>query len=1042
MRISEYTIKLAEALASGHAREHSYRPALKDLFSSFPDALAVNEPKRSEFGSPDFIIISEKNHDIVLGHAEAKDINVSLDKIEKSEQMRRYSGYPKIILTNGLEFRFFENGDKYETVIIGVLKDSIIDFDETQYDRLSNEISAFLQRPPESIRSGKRLAQIMGDKARRVRDNVVIYLQDGDIARSEELRKIYEMMTVLLVHDLTEEKFADMYAQTLVYGLFVARYGDKTLDSFTRQEARDLVPKSNPFLQKFFDHIAGPDFDIRLGHIVDELCAVFMVSDVQMLVHKHLRILENNDEKDPIIHFYEDFLKEYDPVERKKMGAYYTPLPVVRFIVREVDRVLKEEFNITNGLSDTEKKTIGTYKHSTKQTLHRVQILDPAVGTATFLNEIIKYIHTDFKGQEGRWESYVKEDLLPRLYGFELMMAPYTIAHLKLGMMLQETGVKDLTQRIGVYLTNTLEEGLSRQVNLDMAFGLGSAVAEEASQAGVIKHERPIMVIMGNPPYSGVSSNETKYANNLIAKYKVEPGGAQKLQERKHWLNDDYVKFIAFAEDVIANNGEGIVSMITNNGYLDNPTFRGMRWHLAKTFDKIYILDLHGNSKKKESAPDGGKDENVFDIQQGVGIIIAVKTGKKPTNKLARVFYAEIYGDRKSKFNILNHGIEFNELLISSPSYYLKPKNTEGESDFNKGIKLDNIFIKNTTGIVTGIDKLSIFLTPSELKSKTSEIIDTDDPYTKYEIKDSRRVSKEERLAELIEASEGIPTPVSYRPFDIRYMYYTKKPENWINSPRFDIMQNFINHENLALVAVRQYKTGDTYQHAFISTQMAESSLVSNRTSEIGYEFPLYLYDEGNERYVNFVPNVLAEFTKNLNNSYSSEDIIDYIYAVLHSPNYRKKYKEFLKIDFPRIPIPTQKTFNDLKPLGKQLRELHLMTSLILNENTTTFPESGSNIVEEVKYWVVESKTFWKDDQEPIEHKANTVTINKNQYFGNVPETAWNFRIGGYQPAQKWLKDRKNRKLTSDEIVHYERMIKVLIETDRIMNEIDTIWTP
>ncbi len=1044
MYISEYAIKLAEALASGHAREHSYRPALKDLFSSFTDALAVNEPKRSEFGSPDFIILSEKNHDIVLGHAEAKDINVPLDKIEKSEQMRRYSGYPKIILTNGLEFRFFENGEKYETVVIGELQTSSIHFDETQYDRLSNEIAAFLERPPESIRSGKRLAQIMGDKARRIRDNIIIYLKDEDKTRSEELRKIYEMMKVLLVHDLTEEKFADMYAQTLVYGLFVARYSDKTLDSFTRQEARDLVPKSNPFLRKFFDHIAGSDFDVRLGHIVDELCAVFMVSDVQMLVHKHLRILENTGEKDPIIHFYEDFLKEYDPNERKKMGAYYTPIPVVQFIVKQVDKILQEDFGITKGLADAEKKTIGTYKHSTKQTLHRVQILDPAVGTATFLNEIIKYLRKDFEGQEGRWESYVKEDLLPRLYGFELMMAPYTIAHLKLGMTLQETGVKDLTQRLGVFLTNTLEEGLPNQINLDMAFGLSSAVAEEASQAGVIKHSKPIMVLMGNPPYSGHSSNVTNYAQSIINKYKQDIPELKRPAQAK-WLSDDYVKFIAFSEDLINKNGEGIVAVITNNAYLDNPTFRGMRRRLLQTFDTIRILDLHGSFLKRETAPDGSKDENVFDIQQGVAIMLASKFSKKKSG-LGKLQHAELFGLRSEKFNNLSTDIKWTDVNYDKEMYFFTNKDMTGIEEYRKNISITELFSltggRPAPGIVTTHDSFAISWSAEDMEHKINDLIKS---------KDYEDASRSYRLCKTSQwdynkAKEYLATSswrnnlmqINYRPFDNRWTVYDSSVAV---HKRERIMSNYL-QKNIGLMLCRQQKT-DGFHHVLIHDRIVESSYVSNRTSEIGFTFPLYIYHDDGTRTQNFKPEVLKEFTKNLNSGRTPSEILDYIYAVLYSPKYREKYKEFLKIDFPRIPTPINNAeFVTLSDLGKQLRELHLMTSPILNTLDTTYPEVGSDIVEGIKYWIEDTKTFSNDEAEPKVHKANTVTINNAQYFGNVPEIAWSFRIGGYQPAQKWLKDRKGRKLTSDDIVHYQNIIKVLTETDRIMKEIDNEWTP
>ncbi|TWP21564.1 SAM-dependent DNA methyltransferase, partial [TM7 phylum sp. oral taxon 346] len=337
-QIHDYLAEIKRQFHSGHAIEHAYRPALQRLMETFDDVVAVNDPKHSEHGAPDFVFLKQSNNSIIRGYAEAKDITVNLDKTEKTNQMERYAGYTNLVLTDYLEFRFYKNGEKYETVSLGCVKQGKLHLQPENGERLLRELQAFLDLPPESIKSGRRLAQIMGGKARRIRDNVEIYLK-SEYVEAHELEKIYEMMKRLLVHDLDETKFADMYAQTLVYGLFVARYGDDTPENFTRSEARDLVPASNPFLRHFFDHIAGTGFDKRLAKIVDELCEIFSVSDVRNIVHRHLRIADNNacDTKDPIIHFYEDFLQSYDSLERKKMGAYYTPTPVVRFIVRQID---------------------------------------------------------------------------------------------------------------------------------------------------------------------------------------------------------------------------------------------------------------------------------------------------------------------------------------------------------------------------------------------------------------------------------------------------------------------------------------------------------------------------------------------------------------------------------------------------------------------------------------------------------------------------------------------------------------------------------
>ncbi len=1036
--ISKYLDDVREQFESGQAIEHAYRPALKTLMSNFEDTVAVNDPKHSEHGAPDFVFLKRSNSKIIKGYAEAKDVTVSLDKTEKSDQMQRYAGYANLFLTDYLDFRFFRNGEKYETISLGHVKHGELHITPENGERLARELEAFLTLPPEQIRSGKRLAQIMGGKARRIRDNVVEYLTSDDID-SDELNRIYEMMTKLLVHDLEPNKFADMYAQTLVYGLFVARYGDDTPDSFTRSEARDLVPKSNPFLRHFFDHIVGPNFDTRLRYIVDELCEIFSVSNVQEIVHRHLRIQDvTNDAKDPIIHFYEDFLQEYDPKVRKEMGAYYTPTPVVKFIVRNVDKILREDFGIAKGLASDETFTkqvdigqevsvvkAGNTRASktsvVEKQFHRVQLLDPAVGTATFLNETIKFIYEQFKGQEGRWSSYVADNLIHRLHGFELMMAPYTIAHLKLGMTLKETGVDNLNNRLGVYLTNTLEEGVPGQQDL-FSFGLAQAVSEESQHAAEIKSERPIMIVMGNPPYSGVSSNETVYANSLIAKYKVEPGGVQSLQERKHWLNDDYVKFLAFAEDMVNKNGSGIVAMITNNGYLDNPTFRGMRWQLARTFDKIYVLDLHGNSNKKETSPDGSKDENVFDIMQGVGIILAVKNASK-TSELADIFHADIYGKRQNKFDMLNGDIEFKKVELLAPSYYFIAKDTTGQPEYNQGIPLNSLFTVNVTGVVSARDKVVIGKSRSELIKRLQKFVNLG--YSDEEIrrwlfpskKDGKYKAGDTRGWKLELARRKIANNnhdaliqlISYRPFDTRFMYYTPDMVDW---GRESVMSNFIGHNNIGLVTTRFQKENPG---AFLS-----ETIIGHKTFN-AYDsntvFPLYIYHDEGTYDANFNQTALKKLATNLSGEISPEDVLDYIYAVLYSPSYRKKYKEFLKTDFPRVPVPTLAEFDRLVPLGRKLRELHLMKSS--TDYDTTFPESGTNAIDQIKY------------------QDGEVWINDTQYFGNVPELAWNFYIGGYQPAQKWLKDRKGCPMSNEDLTHYQQIIKILLETDRIMKEID-----
>src|SRR3989344_5411810 len=473
---SIYINEVSEKYKTGRAGEHEERTTFERRVKSLEQKIGIiNDPKRTEYGAPDFVFVRV---DLIAGYAETKDIDADLDKIEKTEQVKRYFGYSNLILTNYLEFRFFRNGERYgEPIIIGKIADGAVHIQEESFSSLEGVVTDFLAGKPEAIKNRARLAKIMGGKARRIRDNVRQFLAT-ESEQNSELVRVYEAIKKLLVPDLTRESFADMYAQTLVYGLFVARYYDETGKDFSRQEARDLIPKSNPLLQHFFDHIVGPNFDKRLEYIVNELCEVFAHADIPELMKEYFKVdLWGKTHKgpDPVIHFYEDFLKEYDDELRKKMGAYYTPLPVVQFIVRSVDYLLEKEFGLAAGLADTSKTASG---------IHRVQILDPAVGTGTFISDVIGKIYTRIlkRKQEGSWSTYVHNDLLPRLHGFELMMTPYTIAHLKLGMAFKKTGFKYFNQRLGIYLTNSLEGGIV-QDDMFTSFGFAQSIADESKEA-------------------------------------------------------------------------------------------------------------------------------------------------------------------------------------------------------------------------------------------------------------------------------------------------------------------------------------------------------------------------------------------------------------------------------------------------------------------------------------------------------------------------------------------------------------------------------
>ncbi|MCF6276419.1 MAG: DNA methyltransferase [Candidatus Magasanikbacteria bacterium] len=1036
--VLEYLNNVQKILDTGDAREHTYRSDFKILIESLVSNIqAINEPAYTGGNAPDFLF---KKGDTPIAYAECKDVTVDIKNTDTQKQAKRYAdAFGKILLTNYYDFQFIpEEGEKI-SVSIAVKEENKIVPTEENFDKFVNLIQDYITPSYRTIKSAKRLAEIMASKARIIRDNALASLSEN---KDSDIFAQYESFKQVLIRDLSENEFADMYAQTLVYGLFVARYYDKTEKDFSRHEAQDLLPSSNPLLKKFFGHVAGTDYDPKIAWLVDSLIETYSSTSVAYIMHKEFE----KKQKDPVLHFYETFLTSYDKGLRKKRGVYYTPEPVVSFIVRSVDQILKTKFGLSKGLADTTKieykakvqgedgRTKDNVKRIIKQT-YKVQILDPAVGTGTFLNEVIHEIHKKFVGQEGQWDSYVRDSLLSRLHGFELMMASYTMAHLKLGITLKELGYKG-DERLSVWLTNSLEGAIDKIPDLFM----GQWLTKESNQASKIKSEMPIMVVLGNPPYSGESSNKNYKGHNV---YKVEPGGNQKLQERNSkWLNDDYVKFIRFAENQIEKTGEGIVSFITPHGYLDNPTFRGMRWHLMETFSEIYVLDLHGNANKNETTSEGGKDENVFGIKTGTSIIFAIKN-KNSKNKTAKVYHADFYGKQNKKYNLLNENnwesIKWKKLSPNKPNLYFIPFNNELKKEYNEGFSIVDLMETNSVGIVTSRDKFIINNSREKLiiKIKDFLMLDPDKAKQKYNLRENQNWK-------IIKAQKHIfdeknLQKISYRPFDNRWIYYHN---DFIERSRKETMKHFNNKNNVGLVLCRQVKAGKSYQHNFITNNITESTLVSNKTSEIGYVFPLYSYVNDSIKNYNFNIDIIGEIknkvgatlvSRSSNNPtlqitdgsiFTPENILDYIYAVLHSPKYREKYKEFLKIDFPRVPYPENKQkFWNLVGLGKELRELHLLESPKVSNFITTFPESGSNKVE---------KKYPKYEDEKV-------FINYTQYFGNVPEVAWNFYIGGYQPAQKWLKDRRERELSNEDIDHYQEMIVSLTETHRIMQEIDKV---
>lgn len=993
--ITAYLKDINALYQTGLTTEHSFRPALQRLLSECTGLIVINEQTHIDCGAPDLTLLHKT---IPLAYIEAKDLeDGDLDGRKKNrEQFDRYkASLDTIIFTDYLDFHLYEHGEWQQSVRLAEIQGNKIRLtNASSPDNLIALLEHIKTAQPQRITSANKLAQLMAGKARLLRDIIEqALIQDGDTPT--ELRGYMMAFQQVLIHDITPKTFADIYAQTIAYGMFAARMHDSSPADFTREEAAHLIPKSNPFLRKVFQQIAGYDLDERIAWIVDDLVAAFAATDMQKIMEGFGK---STQQTDPILHFYEDFLYQYDPAAKKQCGVYYTPQPVVDFIVRAVDDILRTDFSLPMGLADTSKVTIEReipqdLKHrKEKIQVHRVQVLDPATGTGTFLAETVRQIKRNLGGQMGAWPSYVPEHLLPRLHGFELMMAPYTIAHLKLDT---EIGVS-ANQRLRVFLTNSLEE-----YNQEAGTLFGYYLAQEANEASSIKKDAPVMIVMGNPPYSAESKNKGEWIMKLMEDYKKEPGGVYPLKERNpKWINDDYCKFIRLGQHYVDRNKEGILAYICNNGFLDNPTFRGMRWHLLQSFDKIYIINLHGNSKKKETTPDGGKDENVFDIMVGTSINICIKTGKKKKGELAEVYYADQYGLRKVKYDYLSantlHSVDFQSVNYTAPFYLFIPQNEEGKCEYEKGFKLDELLKVNSAGVVTANDNILVNKDEQGLQKNVS---------TYYNIDPN---------AELV-------YQIAYRPFDFQYIYYDVKK---VERAREKVMRNMINL-NLALTCIKINKE-KFYPTPFVSNFIADARLSDRFLTSV---FPLYLYPEDGsfdtERRPNLDATIWAQINAAIDKPTSPEDIFDYIYGVLHSPSYRTKYKEFLKVDFPRIPYPASaEEFEHFRSHGNRLRELHLMHAV--PESPVTFPYPGTMQVDSLAW------EYNKDDG-----YSGNIYINDTQCFEGVPTAAFEMYIGGYQPAQKWLKDRKGRTLTYDDIEHYRRIIAILIETDKIMKQID-----
>jgi len=1064
--IKAYLKELSATTQRGDAREESFYPVLQKLLEAYAQevhrkpAPVTVLPKKTEAGNPDFRVWDGKQK--IIGYIEAKDPSVSdLDRVERSEQLKRYtSTFPNVVLTNFYEFRLYREGERVARVqiarpFIAKKLGAVPPLEnEAEFLKLLEQFYSF---SIPAITTAKALAIELAKRTRFLRDEVVsIELGEEQRNGTKDLRGFYEAFQKYLIGTITEEQFADLYSQTITYGLFASR--TRARGDFNRELAYKYIPSTIGILRDVFRFISIEDPPKSLRVIVDDIAEVLQVTDVKRILHE---FYQEGKGSDPIIHFYETFLAQYDPEVRERRGVYYTPESVVGYIVRSLHNILKTRFDKYDGLAD-----------------NGVTLLDPAGGTLTFPAEAVRVVVNEVERYGTGMRSHIiSSHILPNFYAFELMMAPYAIGHLKMSFLLEELGytLKD-DERFNLFLTNTLEMEDLQGVQIP---GL-SSLSEESHAAMEVKKNTPILVVLGNPPYSGISANINEWTEKLM---KEDTDGAQSyytvdgkpLGEKKLWLQDDYVKFLRFAQWKIHKAGHGVVGMITNHGYLDNPTFRGMRQSLMNTFDEIYILNLHGNSLKKETAPDGSKDENVFDIRQGVSIVLMVRLLRSVPRKpdpdedegptiirkakiVTKVHYTDLWGERETKYGWLEKHEEqttkWERIKPASPWYFFVPRDTEDIKEYLDWPSVKDIFRENNVGVVTARDAFAIDTDLHALKSRISQFRDLknfDDRYFRegFGLKDTSTFKLRTFRTEFAKHKEWEKAfhQILYRPFDVRHIAYSK----WIvERPLFDIMHHMLEWKeaekgkdvsNLGLIIGRQGQVvGDEFPwNLTLMTELMTDFNTFYRGG--GTLFPLYVYRymkrkigpkgiqlmafEPEGEYVSKQRNIddeIMDLCKRLHGEWPTpEQIFYYIYAILYSPTYREKYKEFLRIDFPRIPFTKDhKLFLALGALGKDLTDLHLMKSELLREPVARFHGEGDKKVD---------KPVWKDGR---------VHINATQCYEGVSEEAWNYQIGGYQVLHKYLKDRKGQKLEDPR--YYGNVVTAIVRTIELQKEVDLLF--
>ncbi|HEC1776598.1 DNA methyltransferase [Campylobacter sp. RKI_CA19_01128] len=1065
-------------------KEHTHRTALQNLLQ----AIKENQDKQNKIsikqepnndkegrGAPDFLITKDF---LTLGYIENKRVNANLDNIIKSDQILKYTKLsPNIILTDYLRFILLSLNEKNEITVCKEVKICSLDeiksiiknqsLLETKAKELNELFSIFFAKIPNPINSALDFANHLSLRTRILKDELLLSIEN------EVLISLFNTFKETLYKELSYEEFCDSFAQTLTYSLFLAKLNNNTAKEIDLNNAKKFIPKSFPlirsmsgFLDDSFENLENIKWLLEeIINIINHIDITSIIKELNKTSEKDLfnrSILSTH--KDPYLHFYETFLASYDPKLREVRGVYYTPAPVVNFIINAIDEILKQDFNHKKGLSEALNKDI--------------TLLDFATGTGTFLLEAFRKALEPINKNS---VNYNPKALIDKFCGFEFLIAPYTIAHLKLSQSFKEEFSSPLNdnESLKIALTNTLySKSISKeQDNQNTLFTLAD-LTNEFKKAQKIKEEQ-ILIITGNPPYSGASSNKGLYEDEIKISYGLEPSKANLSKEQKEyinlyfqgktkqntstfktiyekhkleneknpkWLLDDYVKFIRFAQSKIDSQESGIFAFISNNSFLDNPTFRGMRYSLMQSFDKIYILNLHGDTRKKEKAPDGSKDDNVFDIMQGVSINIFIKQNAKAKN--TKIYYHDLYGKRKDKYEFLYendlNSIKWTLIKNNEPFYLFLPQNNDLLEEYNKGISVKDIFMLSGVGICSKRDNI-VFHNKKENLIQLLKDFNTKTKDELYKIYDIGEDSRDWKLDSAINAVnknhnnlEKFIKKCHYRPFDNKWTYYIENSKSFMAYPVYDIFEHFLENENIGLICNRTVSL-QTFNHNFITQHITDLHILETGNAS-AYIFPLYLYPTtrskkflkkenpnfNEENFTSKIENFKESFRTFIDELYkekfSPEDILGYIYAVLFHKIYREKYLDFLKIDFPKIPfVENKKTFKNLSKLGLKLVNLHLLKNDELNSN------AGEALFKDIKNknFKIQKIKYNKDTKE--------LFINESLYFNEVSPEIYEFKIGGYAVLDKYLKSHKEEDIDHK---HFTLIIQTLDETLKIQDEI------